>query len=68
MAELVYAQHLKCCPFGDVGSTPTLGTEKNPVGIFCAQRTSQRLGLCWGSKIGTVVEFVVYGIIKNEVR
>lgn len=27
MAELVYAQHLKCCPFGDVGSTPTLGTQ-----------------------------------------
>lgn len=28
MAELVYAQHLKCCPFGDMGSTPILGTYK----------------------------------------
>ena len=29
MVELVYTQDLKSCLFGDVGSTPTLGTLKN---------------------------------------
>lgn len=26
VVELVYTQHLKCCPLGDVGSIPTPGT------------------------------------------
>jgi hypothetical protein len=28
MVELVYTQHLKCCPYGDAGSTPALSTIK----------------------------------------
>src|SRR3989344_8002743 len=29
MVELVYTQHLKCCPERDVGSTPTPSTSNN---------------------------------------